>query len=122
MALSDDLAKQRVRGFQNLHGVSQPPRYRETGRTTSEDVGVGRVTRKNVVQNSQGAEAEEEKASEVDPSRWLAVLWLGPFSEVQSSTRSRRKLFPRAKKNTTLDSRCAAMSAKPLTCPQFVLL
>ena len=50
MALSDDLAKQRVRGFQNLHGVSQPPRYRETGRTTSEDVGVGRVTRKNVAQ------------------------------------------------------------------------
>jgi hypothetical protein len=32
---------------------------------------------------------------------------------------SRRKLFPGAQKNTTLDGRCAAGSAKPLTCPLF---
>jgi hypothetical protein len=50
MSLSDDLAKQRVRAFQNVHGVSQPPRYRETGKTTSEDVGLGPVTRRNAAQ------------------------------------------------------------------------
>jgi hypothetical protein len=61
VGLSDDLAKQRVRGFQKLHGISQPPRYRETGQTTSEHVGVGPVTRKNVAQTAKVARPKKKR-------------------------------------------------------------
>jgi len=44
------------------------------------------------------------------------------LTKVKSSTLSRRKLFPRAKKTSTMVSRCAAERAKPLTFPLFVTL
>jgi len=50
MGLAEQLAAQRIRGFQTIHGPSAPPKHRESGDATSEQAGIGPVTRKNVAQ------------------------------------------------------------------------
>lgn len=69
MGRFDDLAAQRVRAFQKLHGPAQPPKFREVGPSTLEHAGIGAVTRKNVSQIAKTPRRKGKRLTRARPPR-----------------------------------------------------